>query len=328
MIVLCSCGKSIPSDKLISASQIQIADVTDRQMTIADEAYTLTATRKSKDSKTWVLKFHVKFCLGADNISKQYAGPPSIVFADESKTIIEGAEMKLGESSTDLQLAKQFKDFIEKSAGEQFAACFYLNTDDEKLVESIMNDAAYVAVVNIVPTKGGLDFNSQPSVAEGGSDSQAVAKVEGLMPDDILLPASLKGKVEVLNGPNGCIPVEISEYEYPCVSVTFRLIEKVNTAPLASAYGQLWIIGIGQDEAGRDVKELLPNYGEWRTDDSDGREFKEFLEGEPGETITMTFTGDKGVDPFEKDEAKLSVAREKVNNAIPRVKKFKLKITK
>ena len=57
----------------------------------------------------------------------------------------------------------------------------------------------------------------------------------------------------------------------------------------------------------------MPNYNEWRSDDS---EFKTFLESEPGETINMTFTGSNA----EESSESVSSLCEKVN-------KFKLKIT-
>lgn len=151
--------------------------------------------------------------------------------------------------------------------------------------------------------------------------------IASLQPEDVILPSQLKGKVEVLNGENDCIPVEFSDNGYPEVTITFKLLEKVETAPLASSYGQLWIVGVGQDSAGRDVKDLLPNYGEWRTGDSDGSEFKSFLEGEPDETITLSFTGENNVELFEKDEAKIQAGREKTEAAMAKVAKFKLKIT-
>lgn len=98
------------------------------------------------------------------------------------------------------------------------------------------------------------------------------------------------------------------------MSITFKLLSTVNTSSMLSEYGQMWIIGIGQTEKGVDVKELLPNYGEWRSGDSEGKEFKEFLESEPEETITMEFTGSK-------DDS------QDVSSDLEKVKKFKLKIT-
>lgn len=126
---------------------------------------------------------------------------------------------------------------------------------------------------------------------------------------NVLLPQQLKGKVEVIHAEKS-----VGRYGYPSMEITFKLLSKVNTASMSSAYGQMWVVGVGQTENGVDVKELLPNYREWRSGDSDGHDFKEFLESEPGETITLEFTGDNE----ESDD---------VEADLEKVKKFKLKIT-
>lgn len=63
------------------------------------------------------------------------------------------------------------------------------------------------------------------------------------------------------------------------------------------------------------VKSLLPNYDEWRSDDSNGSDFKDFLEGDPDNTITMEFSGSKE-------------SSDDVETDLKKVVKFKLKITK
>ena len=127
--------------------------------------------------------------------------------------------------------------------------------------------------------------------------------------ENVLLPSQLKGKVEVINAEKS-----VSSYGYPEMTITFKLLSRVDATPLLSEYGQMWIIGIGQTENGVDVKELLPNYREWRTDDSEGKDFKEFLESDAGETITMEFTGG-------------NESSQDVNSDLGKVKKFKLKLT-
>lgn len=127
--------------------------------------------------------------------------------------------------------------------------------------------------------------------------------------ENVLLPSQLKGKVEVISAEKS-----VGRYGYPCVTVSFKLLQKVNTSSMCSAGGQMWLIGVGQNENGVDVKELLPNYREWRSGDSDGSEFKQFLEGDPDETITLEFTGDKD-------------SSNDVASDLKKVKKFKLKIT-
>jgi hypothetical protein len=143
--------------------------------------------------------------------------------------------------------------------------------------------------------------------SKGGSKDE-ISEIEEKPSLEVILPSSLKGKVEVAF----CGEVTESSYGYPEVEIGFKLLQTVNTSSLVSEYGQMWLVGVGQDENGRNVKELLPNYEEWRTGDSDGKEFKEFLESEPGETINLTFTGGKEGD---------------VSEGIKKVAKFKLKIT-
>ena len=126
---------------------------------------------------------------------------------------------------------------------------------------------------------------------------------------NVLLPSQLKGKVEVISAEKS-----VGSFGYPSMEITFKLLSTVNTSSMCSEYGQMWIVGVGQTENGVDVKELLPNYREWRSGDSDGNEFKAFLESEPGETITLEFTGDKD-------------SSDDVESDLEKVKKFKLKIT-
>ncbi len=141
-------------------------------------------------------------------------------------------------------------------------------------------------------------------------DQQDAASESSFDVSKVLLPSQLKGKVEVVSAEKS-----VGSYGYPTMDITFKLLSKVNTSSMCSQYGQMWIVGVGQTESGVDVKELLPNYREWRSGDSDGNEFKSFLEGDPGETITLEFTGDnESSDDVEKD--------------LEKVKKFKLKITK
>ncbi len=150
-------------------------------------------------------------------------------------------------------------------------------------------------------------------VAENGAESSSIemsASDEGTFGlNNVLLPSQLKGKVEVINAEKS-----VGDYGYPSMTVTFKLLSKVNTSSMLSEYGQMWIVGIGQTENGIDVKQLLPNYGEWRSGDSDGKDFKDFLESDPGETITLEFTGDKD-------------SSDDVSADLEKVKKFKLKIT-
>lgn len=164
------------------------------------------------------------------------------------------------------------------------------------------NEAVSFRITSAYEEKKGTDSSSSYIGGEGYDEGPTASNVE------VILPSSLKGSVEIAY----CSEAYKGNYGFPKIDIGFKLLKTVKTASLASAYGQLWIVGVGQDENGRNVKELLPSYNEWRTDDSDGHEFKEFLESEPGETINMTFTGSDDGD---------------VDAGISKVKKFKLKIT-
>ena len=160
-----------------------------------------------------------------------------------------------------------------------------------------------------IPAKIRLSSIVEEDDESKGESKAEISEIEEVKPSlEVILPSSLKGKVEVAF----CGEVTESSYGYPEVEIGFKLLQTVNTSSLVSEYGQMWLVGVGQDENGRNVKELLPNYEEWRTGDSDGKEFKEFLESEPGETINLTFTGGKEGD---------------VSEGIKKVAKFKLKIT-
>lgn len=149
----------------------------------------------------------------------------------------------------------------------------------------------------------GKEGASDESIESGASSESSFSA------SNVILPSQLKGKVSVVSASKS-----VNSYGYPEVSVTFKLLSKVNTKSMCSSYGQMWIVGVGQNASGVDVKELLPNYKEWRSDDSDGDQFKSFLEGSPGETITLDFTGSK-------DNSN------NVSADLAKVAKFKLKIT-
>ncbi|MCH5306888.1 MAG: hypothetical protein J1E37_02325 [Prevotella sp.] len=173
------------------------------------------------------------------------------------------------------------------------------------LLTGLMSCSSKTSKVEVVEE----ELFSEEEIATPEETTNEAIKDVSFNLEDVILPSQLKGKVEVINAEKG-----ISKYGSPAMSITFKLLSTVNTSSMLSEYGQMWIIGIGQTEKGVDVKELLPNYGEWRSGDSEGKEFKEFLESEPEETITMEFTGSK-------DDS------QDVSSDLEKVKKFKLKIT-
>ncbi|MBE6240602.1 MAG: hypothetical protein E7115_03800 [Bacteroidales bacterium] len=140
--------------------------------------------------------------------------------------------------------------------------------------------------------------------------------------ENVKLPKSISGSVELVANEDGYFPIYLDEYNYPSIDFTFKLLKSVNTAPLSSAYGQMWLNGVPQKSNGANVKDLIPSYDEWRSDDSDGRQFKNFLEGEVGETITMTFTGENNIELFETDQSKINAGVAKTKAACKEVAKF------
>ena len=140
--------------------------------------------------------------------------------------------------------------------------------------------------------------------------------------ENVKLPKSISGSVELVANEDGYFPIYLDEYKYPSIDFTFKLLKSVNTAPLSSASGQMWLNGVPQKSNGANVKDLIPSYNEWRSDDSDGRQFKNFLEGEVGETITMTFTGENNIELFEKDQSKINAGVAKTKAACKEVAKF------
>ena len=151
-----------------------------------------------------------------------------------------------------------------------------------------------------------------------------------LKADQIVLPSSIKGSVEIIPEDDGNVYVDFNSNDYPEISITFKLLKKVDTSSLTSEYGQMWIVGHAQDAKGRNLDDLNPKNitsREWRSGDSDGKEFKEFLEGDVDETITLQFTGESNIELFEKDNDKIEAGKQKTEEAAKKIGKFKLSIS-
>lgn len=151
-----------------------------------------------------------------------------------------------------------------------------------------------------------------------------------LTPEQIVLPSALKGSVEIIPEDDGNVYVDFNDYNYPEISLTFKLQRKVNTSSFVSEYGQMWIVGHAQDAKGREIDDLNPKNitsREWRCDDSDGKMFKEFLEGDIDETITLHFSGERNIELYEKDNNQIEAGKKKTEEAAKKLGKFKLSIT-
>ena len=145
-----------------------------------------------------------------------------------------------------------------------------------------------------VTSKWDEDAENEDDTTESddiASSSEDGNEKSGLQPSDIILPSQLKKFVEVINGAEGSLNITNGAGDIPHLEITFKLLKKTSSKAYENPYGQVFIYGIPQDESGRSISEILPSYGEWRPDDSDGSKFKEFLNGDVGETITLSFSG-------------------------------------
>ena len=197
-----------------------------------------------------------------------------------------------------------------------------------------------MAVAGMMLTACGSKTQPASTTADTVATSEAPSQEEEHVPEanhiavlkaeNILLPSELKGSVEVVPEDDGTIPVDMDDHHFPKVSITFKLLKKVPTESMVSEYGQMWLVGKAQDEKGRNIDDLNPkdiSSREWRTEDSDGEQFKNFLEGEVGETITLDFTGERNMDVFETDEEKMKAGIEKTTKAAEKFAQFKLSIS-
>lgn len=184
---------------------------------------------------------------------------------------------------------------------------------DETSIEEVSDDA------------GALDEEIE-EVKESVEESHLAV----LKADQIMLPSAIKGCVEIIPEDDGNVYVDFNSHNYPEISLTFKLLKKVDTSSLVSEYGQMWIVGHAQDVKGREIDDLNPKNitsREWRCGDSDGKKFKEFLESDIDETITLQFTGESNIELFEKDNDKIEAGKKKTEEAAKKLGKFKLSLT-
>ena len=302
-----SCEQT-PESVNIDAQDISVVGAKESQMKVVSEIYQLTQRETSKGSGMWILnlRFKLNTCTEALNVTDA----PTVLLLDEAGMPIEGGTMKLGSNAMDTKSLADFTAFAAKDDESEQNIVFYLNVTTSEEVACLMQQTrSFLLQVG----------EEESAVVSSDGDAEATPAKSGI---EAILPPQLQGKVEVVSVGD----VAIDEHAYPTISVTFKLLTSVNTASLVSQYGQLWIVGVAQDASGRDITALLPTYKQWRTNDSDGKEFKQFLEGTTGSTITMHFTGDNGLDPLESDDAKISAARQRVSEAADQVAKFKLKL--
>ncbi|MBR3444111.1 MAG: hypothetical protein IKG96_10720 [Bacteroidaceae bacterium] len=307
--MLQSC-ESTPEALNLDAQDTAVVGASEQQLTLVPEIYQLTQRETSKGSGMWQLNIRIKLNCGSQPLD--VTTTPTLDLLDEMGSPV--CTLKLGENAMDTKSQKDFEAFAQKTDNTEQTFAFYLNVTSAEEVASLMKQVKDFQLYVGNPTDAA--DNAGTATASATDTATAPTGIEAI------LPSNLQGKVEVVSVDG----VNVDEDAYPQISVTFKLLQTVNTAPLASQYGQLWIVGVAQDASGRDVSELLPSYKQWRSGDSDGSEFKQFLEDAPGNTITLYFTGDNGLDPLENDADKIDAAKQRVSAAAEKVAKFKLKV--
>ena len=283
-----------------------------RYVEFVDEACDLSYSEKDGaiPSQTMRLKTKMrKIKDGYENVDYHDISFTSLLSVAIVKVVDEA-----GATITDLDVSSEGKNDLKKlivgKVGEEAEVIFETTLYNSENALTWYND-----IDAFSPYLSGDIYIEEPASSISTSDvetddSKEDTEESSFSVDNVILPSSLKGKVEVVSAERG-----LGRYGFPEITITFKLLKKVNTSSMCSAGGQMWLVGVGQDEKGIAVKSLLPNYDEWRSGDSSGSDFKDFLEGDPDDTITMEFSGSKE-------------SSDDVETDLKKVVKFKLKITK
>ena len=308
MFTLVSCSSGVGSKEITATSTEFTSGDLAKYIEVVDQPSELLFDEKDGAIATQYIRLKVTLRMTKDGLKNvdardiNFTGLLSVAtinLVDENGSKIQDLSIK---SEEVLKLQK----LLTGSEGDTQEIVFegeYHNGDDApKWFEQASKFTPYLTA----------DISTEGASSEETESEETSESIEGASSFDlnnVLLPSQLKGKVEVISAEKS-----VDSYGFPSMNITFKLLSKVNTSSMCSEYGQMWIVGVGQTENGVDVKELLPNYREWRSGDSDGKEIKGFLEGEPGETLTLEFTGSKD-------------SSSNVESDLEKVKKFKLKIT-
>lgn len=309
MAMLASCSSGVGSKEIIPTSTEFTSGELAKYIEVVDQPSELTFAEKDGAIATQYIRLKVTLRMTKDgfkNVDARDIDFTSLLsvaiinLVDENGTYVQDLSIK----SEDMLKLKKLLTGSEGDTEEIVFEGEYHNHDDApKWFEQASQFTPYLTG-DISVESGSSSFVEESDEAIETSDETSSFELS-----NVLLPSQLKGNVEVISAEKS-----VDSYGYPSMEITFKLLNTVNTSSMCSEYGQMWIVGVGQAENGVDVKELLPNYREWRSGDSDGSEFKEFLESEPDETITLEFTGDKE-------------SSSNVESDLEKVKKFKLKIT-
>lgn len=152
-----------------------------------------------------------------------------------------------------------------------------------------INIKNFESVEKQIPAKIRLSSLVEEEKAEETDSEEAADEAPSFDISNITLPSEIENDVEIIRASKA-----VSKYGSPTIKIIFKLLNTVNTSSMCSPAGQMWIVGHAYDEEGIEMESLQQDtkyIKEWRTEDSYGRDYKEFLESEPGETITLTFTG-------------------------------------
>lgn len=306
--MLVSCSSGVGPKEITPTSTEFISGELAKFIEVVDQPSELTYAEKDGAIGTQYIRLKVTLKMTKDGFRNVDA--PDINFTSLLSVASINLVDKNGTTIQDLSVKSEdmlkLKKLLTGSEGDSEEIVFegeYHNSDDApKWFEQASQFTPYLT--SDISVEGASSDEEESSKTIETSEETSSFELS-----NVLLPSQLKGKVEVINAEKS-----VGSYGYPSMEITFKLLSTVNTSSMCSEYGQMWIVGVGQTENGVDVKELLPNYREWRSGDSDGNEFKEFLESEPGETITLEFTGDKE-------------SSNDVESDLEKVKKFKLKIT-
>lgn len=307
MAMLASCSSGGGTKEITPTSTEFTSGELAKYIEVVDQPCELTFSEVEEAIPTQYIRLKVTLRMAKDGIKNvdardiDFLGSAAVVrLVDENGNEIQDLAIKNEET---LKLKKLLTGSMGDTAEIIFEGEFQNHEDAPKWFEQANQFTPYLT---------GDIYNMESSSADETESDAVIDTSEDASSFDIsnvLLPSQLKGKVEVISAEKS-----VDSYGYPSMEITFKLLSTVNTSSMCSEYGQMWIVGVGQTENGVDVQELLPNYREWRSGDSDGNEFKAFLESEPGETITLEFTGDKD-------------SSNDVESDLEKVKKFKLKIT-
>ncbi len=229
------------------------------------------------------------------------------------KLLDENGEVILKDRADSLSDSEELKKVFSLKVGESSSVTFaFPKASDEERQKVVQMEVSSFWD----ESKEGKDSDSS---SDGSSSEATTSAKSGLQPSNIILPKELKGVVEIVNGENGSIDIYDGIGDIPHIDITFKLLKTVaSTKSMANQYGQVFIFGVPQDNDGRTVKEVMPTYNEWRSNDSDGTLFKDFLTGDVGGTVTLSFSG-----TTEKYDSNCDNKK-----GVPKIAKFKLSFNK